>query len=410
MRRRVLASILLVVAATALALGVPLGVLAWNSVVNREQTDLRAHLDSVTAYIDEEVARGHTVDQRQVQVGLPEDGELVITLPNRSFPPIGTAPAAPALTEVNQLADGGSVALSIPMDQVRSQQWTAVVLVLAAVAVSLAVGTAIALVLARRLAAPLGDAADRAARLGGGDFRVVSRRYDIAELDRMMDVLDASATDIAQLVGRERDLAENISHQLRTRLAGLRLSLEELAMAGDEEPLLTEALGQTDELVAVVDEVLAAARSRRAAGAREVDLPAELFQLQERWTRSFAAVDRSLSVDCPAGIVVLATPVRLREALSGLIDNSVQHGAGPVCVRVRPGRTVVIEVSDTGPGIPQALAGHVFDRGMSTASSTGIGLGLARAFVEADGGRLELRQASPPVFGIFLPAAVGPPG
>ena len=45
---------------------------------------------------------------------------------------------------------------------------------------------------------------------------------------------------------------------------------------------------------------------------------------------------------------------------------------------------------------------HVFDRGMSTASSTGIGLGLARAFVEADGGRLELRRASPPVFGVFL--------
>ena len=410
MRRRVLASILLVVAATALALGVPLGVLAWNSVVNREQTDLRAHLDSVTAYIDEELARGHTVDQRQLQVGLPEDGELVISVPNHSFAPTGTAFSGRALTEVNQLADGGSVSLSIPMDQVRSQQWGAVVLVLAAVAVSLAVGTAIALVLARRLAAPLGDAADRAARLGGGDFRVVSRRYDIAELDRMMDVLDASATDIAQLVGRERDLAENISHQLRTRLAGLRLSLEELAMASDDEPLLTDALGQTDELVAVVDEVLAAARSRRAAGAREVDLPAELTQLQERWSRSFAAVDRLLSVDCPAGIVVLATPVRLREALSGLIDNSVQHGAGPVCVRVRPGRTVVIEVSDTGPGIPEALAGHVFDRGMSTASSTGIGLGLARAFVEADGGRLELRQASPPVFGIFLPAAVGPPG
>jgi signal transduction histidine kinase len=45
---------------------------------------------------------------------------------------------------------------------------------------------------------------------------------------------------------------------------------------------------------------------------------------------------------------------------------------------------------------------HVFDRGVSTASSTGIGLGLARAFVEADGGRLELRRASPPVFAVFL--------
>jgi signal transduction histidine kinase len=48
---------------------------------------------------------------------------------------------------------------------------------------------------------------------------------------------------------------------------------------------------------------------------------------------------------------------------------------------------------------------HVFDRGVSVGSSTGIGLALARALVEADGGRLELSRARPPVFTIFLPAA-----
>jgi signal transduction histidine kinase len=68
---------------------------------------------------------------------------------------------------------------------------------------------------------------------------------------------------------------------------------------------------------------------------------------------------------------------------------------------------VVLEVSDEGPGVPEGLVAHVFDRGVSTASSTGIGLGLARAFIEADGGRLELRRAVPPIFAIFL--AVGQP-
>jgi len=46
---------------------------------------------------------------------------------------------------------------------------------------------------------------------------------------------------------------------------------------------------------------------------------------------------------------------------------------------------------------------------VSTASSTGIGLGLARAFVEADGGRLELRRAVPPTFAIFLTVSTPPP-
>jgi signal transduction histidine kinase len=90
-----------------------------------------------------------------------------------------------------------------------------------------------------------------------------------------------------------------------------------------------------------------------------------------------------------------------------LVENSLRHGAGAVTILVRPagrssGGMVALEVSDEGPGIPEALVAHVFDRGVSTASSTGIGLGLARAFVEADGGRLELRRAVPPTFAIFL--------
>jgi signal transduction histidine kinase len=72
------------------------------------------------------------------------------------------------------------------------------------------------------------------------------------------------------------------------------------------------------------------------------------------------------------------------------------------------GAMVVLEVSDEGPGVPEGLVAHMFDRGVSTASSTGIGLGLARAFVEADGGRLELRRAAPPIFAIFLTVGSGP--
>ena len=107
-----------------------------------------------------------------------------------------------------------------------------------------------------------------------------------------------------------------------------------------------------------------------------------------------------------------ATPGRLREAIGVLVENSLRHGAGPVGLTVRTatrgsGAMVVLEVSDEGPGVPEGLVAHVFDRGVSTASSTGIGLGLARAFIEADGGRLELRRAVPPIFAIFL--AVGQP-
>ena len=62
-----------------------------------------------------------------------------------------------------------------------------------------------------------------------------------------------------------------------------------------------------------------------------------------------------------------------------------------------------IEVSDAGAGVPEELVAHVFDRGVSGAASTGVGLALARALVEADGGRLELARTRPATFAVFLP-------
>lgn len=409
MRRRVLISILLVMAATILALGVPLGVVSWRLVEDHFESDVTNRLNSVSTYITDQEKKGSQLDYGQLEVVVPADGQLEIRelgKPLEVVPPGAPADLSDRYFHTLELPRGGTILLSVPKQELRSERGKATALVLAAVLLSLLVGTAIALVLARRLSQPLSDLAGRAARLGDGDFRVFRRRFGIGELDRVADVLDSSASDIAALIGRERDLAGNISHQLRTRLTGLRLGLEELTLTdASSADQIQAALEQTDELVAVVDELLATARSRRAASASELDLSEELASIAADWDRPVTAAGRSLSATCPPGTTVLASPLRLREALGVLVDNAIRHGSGRVTVTVRPGeRMVVIEVSDQGVGVPEALVGHIFDRGVSTASSTGIGLGLARAFIEADGGRLELRHASPPVFGIFLAA------
>jgi nitrogen-specific signal transduction histidine kinase len=60
-------------------------------------------------------------------------------------------------------------------------------------------------------------------------------------------------------------------------------------------------------------------------------------------------------------------------------------------------------VADAGAGVPDELAAHIFERGVSGSGSTGLGLALARALVDSDGGRLELSTARPPTFTMFLP-------
>ena len=408
MRRRVLISILLVIAATVLTLGVPLSIVSWRVVDDLLQRDLANRLESISGSIANQSGSSE-VDLGPLSAAVPTGGRLEIQMAGRIDQSIGQLDTDQVYSEQLAMAGGGSLRLSVPESYLRAEQWTALALVALAVGLSVVVGTGVALLTAGRLVTPLTDVARRAARLGSGDFRTFRRRYGIPELDRVAEVLDSSAQDIAALIARERDLAGDISHQLRTRLTGLRLRLEELADYPD--PLVVEevqeALDQTDRLVTVVDDLLANARSERAAGAGEVVLFDELAEIETAWAPRLAAVDRPLTVRCPREIVVHATAGRLREAIGVLVENSLLHGAGAVGITVRSpargrGAMVILEVSDDGPGVPDGLVAHIFDRGVSTASSTGIGLGLARAFIEADGGRLELRRAVPPIFAIFL--------
>jgi signal transduction histidine kinase len=94
----------------------------------------------------------------------------------------------------------------------------------------------------------------------------------------------------------------------------------------------------------------------------------------------------------------------VRQVVDVLVDNAVVHGAGTVALVVRDaGATVAIDVRDEGDGPPDPAA--VFPSRQDGASGHGIGLALARALAEAEGGRLVLSRARPPVFSLLLPAA-----
>jgi signal transduction histidine kinase len=87
-----------------------------------------------------------------------------------------------------------------------------------------------------------------------------------------------------------------------------------------------------------------------------------------------------------------------------LLDNAVVHGAGTVGLVVRDaGTAVAIDVTDEGAGPLDPEA--VFRSREDAAPGHGIGLALARALAEAEGGRLVLSRARPPVFSLLLPAA-----
>jgi signal transduction histidine kinase len=415
-RRRILLSTLFVVAVTALVLGGPLAFTTWRLVDDFTRAELIQRLEQIDDRLDDQ-RPGAPIDSAAIALAVPAGGSLVVAVPGAPVQTVGTVESPDILSESLPFGQGGTITLSEPISVMRTQQAQVVVIVMLLVVLSVGTGAVVATVTARRLAGPLLDVAERAARLGAGDFRRTPHRHGIPELDRVSDVLDTSAGALADLVQRERALVGDVSHQLRSRITALTLRLDELSTHPDPSARreALAALEQTEKLSEVLDELLDAARAARAAGAEPMDLRSGLTQVADEWRPALESAGRRLKLRVPDGLLARVTPARIREAVGALVDNALHHGGGTVTISAREGaNALVVEVSDTGAGIPEELVPHVFDRGVSVQSSTGLGLALARALVEADGGRLELSRARPPTFTIFLPAAraddvLGPP-
>ncbi|MBM7770078.1 signal transduction histidine kinase [Actinokineospora baliensis] len=410
MRRRILLAILLAVTVTACALGIPLGYTALQVVESLTREDLAVRAQQIAATLDDEIANGKPVNLDKVRLAVPTGGRLTVKFPSEVDRTWGPWPVEDVVAEEVPMSRQGIVRLEIDAAPMRTRQTQVAALVALVVVLTVAVGTVVAIVTARRLARPLRHVADRAARLGAGDFRLDRARYDLYELDMVAEALDASATALAQLVQRERDLVGDVSHQLRSRLTALQLRLEALTMVPDQDAAAeaSEALDQAERLADVLDELLAAAREARAVDAEPVDLASELTPIANEWREMLRSEGRTLRMRITPGLMARVTPARLREAIGVLLDNALRHGGGTVALSARSGEsvggeTVVIDVTDAGNGVPDELAPHIFDRGVSGGGSTGLGLALARALVESDGGRLELSTARPPTFTVFLP-------
>jgi signal transduction histidine kinase len=262
---------------------------------------------------------------------------------------------------------------------------------------------ALALLQSHRLTAPLARLSRSATRLGEGDFSLATPRSGISEIDGIADALDSSAQRIDRLLRAERSFSTNASHQLRSALTGLELRLEELASSSDPavQAEAKAALEQTHRLGLTVEELLALARTGRTGIVTEFDL-ADLARAHALDVSAELARDgRTLSINAPRPVPVVAAVGALGQALDIVLSNAVRHGRGTVRVRVTDDeRHAIVEISDDGRGFDDPAA--AFQDRLS-ADGHGIGLSLARTLVSVEGGTISIRRAAPPVVRIELP-------
>ena len=410
MRTRLLRSSVIVVAVAVLLVGVPVLVVGAVLVHRQAIGDLGERAEAIAVVVQ---ARQDEVDLRQIDaiLGAGPTGTrmrariLVGSSEEVQAGPIPVGRTYAATRQVGQVR----VRVDVPRSTVDAAVLELVMVVVGFAVVAFAAAVALALWQARRLTAPLAALAENADRVGLGQSRLLPVASGVAELDRVAAGLERSAEAMAVALAAERDFATDASHQLRTPLTALSMRLEEIG-ATDRLDLVRDeariALNQVERLTQVVDGLLVRARSTRRRPLSDLDLDQVLVQQVEEWTPAFGSAGRRVVRGEPSGTRVLATRGALSQVVATLLENSLQHGAGTTTVTERrSGRSVVVEISDEGPGVPAALGARIFERTVSSSGSTGLGLALARDLAEADGGRLELVRARPPVFALFLSEA-----
>ncbi|AWT43679.1 MULTISPECIES: ATP-binding protein [Streptomyces] len=407
MRRRLIQSTLAVVLVVIAVFGISLVIVETRTISSSAQERVDLEALRLASIVDSRLLSSEEVTEDILRGQVTQDRYAVVRMPGQRPIEVGDRPTGEVIRSKAARGDQGeTVVVEEPRSTV-TEEVGRTLLIIALVAL-LAVIAAVLLAIrqANRLASPLTDLAETAERLGSGDPRPRHKRYGVPELDRVADVLDASAERIGRMLTAERRLAADASHQLRTPLTALSMRLEEITLTDDLDTVKEEAnvaLTQVERLTDVVERLLTNSRDPRNGSAVTFDLDEVIQQQIAEWRPAYRSAGRAIVSSGKRHLHAVGTPGAVAQVLAALIENSLMHGGGTVALRTRvTGNQAVVEVTDEGPGVPADLGARIFERTISGRNSTGIGLAVARDLAEADGGRLELLQTSPAVFGLFL--------
>ncbi|GGU62820.1 two-component sensor histidine kinase [Streptomyces albospinus] len=406
MRRRLINSTLAVVLVVIAVFGVSLVIVETRTIQDGAQESVQSEAVRLVGIVESRLGSNEKITPDVLSEQITANRYAQIKVPGKAKIEIGTRPTGDVIESEVHGDQGESVVVQESRSTVSAEIGRTLLVILAVALLAILAAVVLAIRQARRLTAPLTDLAETAERLGSGDPRPRHRRYGVQELDRVADVLDASAERIARMLTAERRLAADASHQLRTPLTALSMRLEEITLTDDPDTVKEEAtiaLAQVERLTDVVQRLLTNSRDPRSGSAVAFDLDEVVKQQIEEWRPAYRSAGRAIVRSGKKELRAVGTPGAVAQVLATLIENSLMHGAGTVALRTRvTGNQAVVEVTDAGPGVPADLGSRVFERTVSGRNSTGLGLAVARDLAEADGGRLELLQQHPPVFALFL--------
>lgn len=296
-------------------------------------------------------------------------------------------------------------ASTIPTDET-----VAHVLIMLAVGLPIAVLFAVVggFVLVRRSLRPVDRIAHKAEQITQQNL---SERLPVVqtgdELERLATSLNHMIARLEDAVTTSKRFVADASHELRTPLSVLRGELESLAQSREMKPQARETLGsmleEVDRLAEIVEGLLALSRLDAGEATSEwvrFDL-AELASTTAD-QMSLLAEDKNITVvrEASTGLIVEGDRSRIKQVIVNLLDNAIKYTPNGGSVRIsvtRDGQSAVLDVTDTGIGIPPGALPHVFERFFRVEESrsreqggAGLGLSIVKSICAAHGAEVEV--------------------
>ncbi|MBK5539765.1 HAMP domain-containing histidine kinase [Pseudomonas sp. TH05] len=272
---------------------------------------------------------------------------------------------------------------------------------LSALAIALVVLTLFSLLVTLSITRPLSRLRVAVHDLGQATYQ----QNSLARLAARRDEFGVLANDfnrmgsrLQSLIGSQRQLLRDVSHELRSPLARLRiaLALAERAEPAERERLWPRLTRECDRLEALISEILVLARvDADNASAEDVDLNALLGNLQK--DAQLACPEQSVRIEAEPGLLLKGWPTMIERAMDNLLRNAQRFNPDGQSIEVlalRQGEKIVLSVRDHGPGVEAEHLGQLgepFYRAPGqTAAGHGLGLAIARRAAERHGGSLIL--------------------
>jgi len=321
----------------------------------------------------------------------------------------------------------GAVLFSMEVSELRSailQVETQLMTVFVGVAAAALIA---AFIFALTLTAPIKALTSTIRRMGKGDLSARVKVRASGEMKELADSYNTMAEKIENFDQSRSQFVQNASHELKTPLATMKLLLENLIYQPDmpkelQQEFMQDMNHEIDRLSGIITDLLTLTKMDSAGDAmknEKLDFTGLCNESVHSLTPAAEKAGLTLTASISKGVTLYGDKSKLGQVVYNLIDNAIKYTpeGGVITVTLKAdNRNVTFSVKDTGVGIPQEDAKHIFDRFYRVdkarsreTGGTGLGLSIVRQMVQLHGGEIAVdsQPGKGSTFTVTLPVRKG---